>query len=146
MNSGSYTYCTRCYRTFQFAYTSCGSCMDSYVRMMYRTVQGGGLQKFHVHQTRPHDVLNWHARCQIHTSNVRGATAPPSLYVQLMEPIRCRMSGCCTEPYCGCTKTPFAHDQTPWLPDRTGTAQGATGSSSLRIHLVAPAWILLRML
>ena len=41
MYSGSYTYFTRCYRTFQFAYTSRGDCMASYVRIMYRTVQGG---------------------------------------------------------------------------------------------------------
>ena len=41
MYSGWYTYFTMCYRTFQFAYTPCGDCMASYVRIMYRTVQGG---------------------------------------------------------------------------------------------------------
>ena len=40
MASRSYTYCKRCYGKFQFAYTSCGRCMASYVRMLYRTVQG----------------------------------------------------------------------------------------------------------
>ena len=41
MYSGSYTHFTRCYRIFEFAYTSRGDCMASYVRIMYRTVQGG---------------------------------------------------------------------------------------------------------
>ena len=40
MASRSYMYCTRCYGKFQFACTSYGACMASYVRMLYRTVHG----------------------------------------------------------------------------------------------------------
>ena len=53
------------------------------------------------------------------------------------------MSRCCIEPYSGCTKSPSEQDRTPRPKDRTRTSQGATAPSSLRIHLVAPVWLLM---
>ena len=53
---GSYTYCTRLYGTFQFAYTSCGGCMASYVKILYTTVQG--VYKNSVY-TRPNPMACW---------------------------------------------------------------------------------------
>ena len=86
-------------------------------------------------------MLGWQAHCETCTHSVLGATGPPSLCILLMEPVQRRMSGCCIEPYSGCTKTSFAHERTLWPPDRTPAARGATGSFSLRIHLVADVWL-----
>ena len=119
-------------------YTACGVFTGWYVREMYRSFQrlydnavfGRVLQFL--------GMVYCNERCRNPAPNVQGATAPVSFCIQLVAQVRRRMSGCCIVPYIECTKTAFAQGRTPWPRNRTRTARGATGPSSLRIKLVAP--------
>ena len=102
MASGSYTYWTRSYRAFKFAYTYCGTCMASYVRMLYRTVQG-------VYKISVCTRLDTWPRDRTRTG--QDATGHSSLCIHLVAPVWL-MSGCCIEQYSGFTKIPLELDWT----------------------------------